>query len=163
MLPQAARWRRQGVWLGIAVIVVGLLIAAMISGPHVYDQYAAATLMAFFLLSGMLFIVFAWRAEDGRLLALRYRLVLAATPLIVLAVLMILFVITLYMVIEDMPPTPSVADMLADHALLDCDILEPAAEEARFEMAMAQFGGGLTKDEIRYYGQVHALYWQNCA
>lgn len=119
--------------------------------------------MTLFLLSGILFIVFAWRAKDGRLLALRYRLVLAAAPLIVLAVLLVLVVITLVVLIEDMPPPPSVADMLADHALLDCDVLEPAAEEARFEMSMAQFGGGLTKDEIRYYGQVHALYWQNCA
>ena len=119
-------------------------------------------IMSLFLLSGIMFIVFAWRAGDGRLFALRYRLVLAAAPLIVLAMLVVLIAITLVL-IEDMPSTPSVADMLADHTLLDCDVLEPAAEEARFEMSMAQFGGGLTKDEIRYYGQVHALYWQNCA
>lgn len=119
-------------------------------------------IMSLFLLSGMMFIIFSWRAEDGRLLALRYRLVIAAAPLMALVVITVLVAIGLA-VAGSVPPTPSVADMLADHTLLDCDVLEPAAEEARFEMSMAQFGGGLTKDEIRYYGQVHALYWQNCA
>ena len=117
--------------------------------------------MMCFLSSGMMFIVFTWRAKDGRLSTLHYRLVLAAVPLLVLTVIMSLFAWYMIFEYEPPPPPPTVAEMLEDRTLLDCDILRPAAEDARYELMGAQFGGA-TKHEIEYWAMVQAVYIQNC-
>ena len=123
------------------------------------SNYEAATAGFFgFVPSGVLLAVFTWTVKDGRWPSFP-RLIIAALPAVFMMALMSYAVATAP---PPPPPPPTVAEMLEDHTLLDCEILRPAAEEARYEMTGAQFGG-VTVDELKYYGKVHGLYWQNCS
>ena len=56
---------------------------------------------------------------------------------------------------------PSVTDMMADHSLVDCDILRPAAEEA-FMSVSPHYAGLHSDDELMYYFGVLDTYTKNC-
>lgn len=73
----ADRLYRPGVWIGVALVVVGLYLVF----GH-YPMTGPATFLLGPLPSGAMFIIFTWRAKDGHIASLRYRLIPAALPVV---------------------------------------------------------------------------------
>lgn len=111
-----------------------------------------------FLPSGIMFIAFTWTAKDARWPPFPVRLILAVLP----AVLMTALVAYAAAVAPPPPPPPpTVAEMLDDPTLVDCKLLKPAYEEARWATGYG-IAPGMSKDEIMYHVSIVSLFHKNC-
>lgn len=83
VLPRGGeREVRPGIWVGIAQVGAAVAIIPFGASTPLLIAWSLFGLLP----SGAMFIVFSWRAVDGRLLTLRYRLVAAAAPLALMLV-----------------------------------------------------------------------------
>ena len=112
-----------------------------------------------FPISGVMMIVFTWRAENGRLT--RRRWVLMFVPALFGLTLASLMAMA-YEEPPPPPPPPSVDDMLDDPSLIDCSVLRPAAADAQYGLSVGRYDALTTADEMEYYKKVYVTYVKNC-